>query len=492
MKTFLFDSLNHFSKYSKELDTMAEIRKCLCGKAWLVFNNSGDREVYIFKEDGSLIISINGNITRGSWQYLSENNSIAISASNQEYMVHPAFLDNILFALQVDGTENYAFLIDQQNARNFAPKSLDDLHRYFRLKEQKRIEEENRKREEQRLAEQKRIEEANQIREEQLRAEQKRIEKEKKEREERERREREQREEEQKKREVEKIYKDEIIKSRLLCFLLNSNFFWIFVSYLFALLPACWIFHVVMLDGDLFGALICWFLVLMLCYVLGLYLVIFLFHSPLTLILRCRLKKFIKNNRTYSTDMLYRLVEYHNAPTAAINDYIFKLSNNEFKKLTLDQIPTNEIHYTTKDNRLLSLSLSGVQILSHVYYRDMNLFIVKFDKDVTEIGDRAFSDCSSLTSISIPPSVTEIRNNAFMNCSSLTSITISPSVTRIGWNAFYGCSSLTSITIPNSVTEIRGWAFSGCKSLTEVRIHKGCNVHESAFKDSPNVEIIRY
>lgn len=36
---------------------------------------------------------------------------------------------------------------------------IDDLHQYFRQKEQKRIEEENRKREEQRLAEQKRIEE---------------------------------------------------------------------------------------------------------------------------------------------------------------------------------------------------------------------------------------------------------------------------------------------------------------------------------------------
>ena len=207
----------------------------------------------------------------------------------------------------------------------------------------------------------------------------------------------------------------------------------------------------------------------MLCYALCLYLCSFLVNLPLSLIFRCRLKNFIKNNRTYSTDMLYRLVAYHNAPTTAINGYISKLSYNEFKKLTLDQIPTNEIHYTTNDNRFLSLSLSGVQILLDLCYQDMNLFIVKFDKDVTEIGDRAFYDCSSLTSISIPPSVTEIRNNAFMNCS-----------------------SLTSITIPNSVTEIRGWAFSGCSSLTEVRIPEGCYVDESAFYKSPNVQIIRY
>ena len=436
MKTFLFNSFNRFRKYSKELDTMAEIRKCLCDKAWQVFNNSGDKEVYIFQEDGRLIISINGVITKGSWEYLSVNNSIAISASNQEYMVHPAFLDNILFALQVDGTETYAFLIDQKNAQNFAPKSLDDLHGYFRLKEQKGIEEANRIKEEQRLAEQRRIEEEKKER------------KERKEREERERRQREQWEE------VEKIYKDEIInKSRLLYFLLDS------VAYLFALLLTCWISYLVFLKDGLFGALFWGVVVFMISsatFLMG-------FRDILVLIQHCRLKKFIKNNRTYSTDVLYRLVEYRNSV-----DYN-KLSPNEFKKLIIDQIPTNEIYYTTKDNRFLSLSLNGVQILSHLYYRELNLFIVTFDKEVTEIGEGVFQGCSSLTSISIPESVT-----------------------KIGESAFRYCSSLTSITIPPSVTEIGEYAFYGCKNLTEVRIPKDCHVDEEAFVDCPNVKIERY
>ena len=59
-------------------------------------------------------------------------------------------------------------------------------------------------------------------------------------------------------------------------------------------------------------------------------------------------------------------------------------------------------------------------------------------------------------------------------------------------SAFYGCSSLTSITIPPSVTEIRRRTFRGCTSLTEVRIPNGCNVDEDAFKDCPKVQIIRY
>ena len=56
--------------------------------------------------------------------------------------------------------------------------------------------------------------------------------------------------------------------------------------------------------------------------------------------------------------------------------------------------------------------------------------------------------------ITIPNSVTEIGNYAFSYCSSLTNITIPNSVTEIGECAFSGCSSLKNITIPNNVAKI--------------------------------------
>ena len=65
-------------------------------------------------------------------------------------------------------------------------------------------------------------------------------------------------------------------------------------------------------------------------------------------------------------------------------------------------------------------------------------------------------------------SVTSIGNSAFSECSSLISITIPNSVTSIGDRAFYGCSSLTSVTIPNSVTSIGDRAFQDCFSLRYV------------------------
>ena len=68
---------------------------------------------------------------------------------------------------------------------------------------------------------------------------------------------------------------------------------------------------------------------------------------------------------------------------------------------------------------------------------------------------------SSVEYGSIPYTVTSIGDNAFSDCSSLNSITFPNSVKNIGDFAF-GNTSLTSITIPKSVTSIGNGAFAHC------------------------------
>ncbi|MBR6600227.1 MAG: hypothetical protein IKK87_00015 [Bacteroidaceae bacterium] len=142
MKTYLFDTLNRFRRFSENLD----VKATLCNRPWQVFNDSGEKELYIFQEDGTLLITYSGRVTHSTWQYIAANKSIVISAGEQSYMVHPAFMDNVLFALQVDGTNECAFLIDENNAQSFAPRSYTALMGYFEEKERRALEEERRKR----------------------------------------------------------------------------------------------------------------------------------------------------------------------------------------------------------------------------------------------------------------------------------------------------------------------------------------------------------
>ena len=79
----------------------------------------------------------------------------------------------------------------------------------------------------------------------------------------------------------------------------------------------------------------------------------------------------------------------------------------------------------------------------------------------------AYAEASGAT-YTIPDSVTTIGDYAFCNCYSLTSVTIGDSVTTIGDYAFNGCSILTSVTIPDSVTTIGTEAFRYCYNLTSV------------------------
>ena len=101
---------------------------------------------------------------------------------------------------------------------------------------------------------------------------------------------------------------------------------------------------------------------------------------------------------------------------------------------------------------------------------------VKFGDSVTRIPDYLFYDSDSsyspkILSAIIGKNVASIGDSAFYNCISLTSVTIGESVTSIGKEAFFGCTSLTSVTIPSKVTSIGKEAFYGCTGLVEVNFN---------------------
>ena len=169
---------------------------------------------------------------------------------------------------------------------------------------------------------------------------------------------------------------------------------------------------------------------------------------------------------------------------------------------------------------------------------------------VTKIGEAAFQDNTTITSVTIPGSVTEIGANAFAGCTNLTSVTYGgdwsnltiqsgnpavedaakdaaneqlfdfefilnntavivirykgtaadvtiPSrykgkpVTVIDHTAFYNNSAVTSVTIPDSVTAIPDYAFGFCSQLTNISIPNSVTfIGFSAFNSCTSLKSI--
>ena len=131
MKTYIFDTFNRYKRFSDKLDA----KTILCNRSWWVFNDNGDKEIYIFQKDGTLIISIKGRVSYSTWKYISANQSIIITSGEQSYMVKPAFVDSNILALQVDGTDEYAFLIDEDILKRLVFKTFNDVLYYFEQRE---------------------------------------------------------------------------------------------------------------------------------------------------------------------------------------------------------------------------------------------------------------------------------------------------------------------------------------------------------------------
>jgi len=108
---------------------------------------------------------------------------------------------------------------------------------------------------------------------------------------------------------------------------------------------------------------------------------------------------------------------------------------------------------------------------------------------VTKIGSCAFTGCSSLTRIIVSEGnkTYDSRNNCNAIIETETNRliagcanTIIPdSVTEIGNNAFVNLVSLTSIVIPKSVTKIGRGSFEGCMGLTSIEVSEGNKTYDS-------------
>lgn len=91
-----------------------------------------------------------------------------------------------------------------------------------------------------------------------------------------------------------------------------------------------------------------------------------------------------------------------------------------------------------------------------------------FDSNIKEIGDYAFSSCSSFKTINIPDTVEVVGSFAFQDCSNLKYATVNAK--KLNRLTFFCSSNLESVTIGSNVSSWGDNIFQGCNKLSDLTI----------------------
>ena len=111
------------------------------------------------------------------------------------------------------------------------------------------------------------------------------------------------------------------------------------------------------------------------------------------------------------------------------------------------------------------------------------------------IDEKAFYDCSSLTTIEFPDANTAIGAEAFENCIKLQQVVVSDQLTNVGDYAFKNCQLLTlyprsdssktknKVVLPSTWDEINKGTFRDCIGITQADISPATFIGEEAFEN---------
>lgn len=104
--------------------------------------------------------------------------------------------------------------------------------------------------------------------------------------------------------------------------------------------------------------------------------------------------------------------------------------------------------------------------------------VTSITSQAASVRDRAFSNCTSVVSISLPAAKT-VGNWAFMQCSKLATVSL-PEATTLGSAAFSTCAALTSVTIPKA-TSLPSQCLYNCTSLQKIDLPAVTSISDSVF-----------
>ena len=167
------------------------------------------------------------------------------------------------------------------------------------------------------------------------------------------------------------------------------------------------------------------------------------------------------------------------APSVKILDDNAFFSCKKLKKINLNNVESigeNCFKFTALERVELKRTRT---IKDFAFSNCPKLIDVEFADCLESIGEFGFSGDTAIVACHVPSGV--IGASAFMGCSSLKQISFGK-VSSIGNAAFLDCISLTSVVIPSTMKEIGSEAFIGCVNLKEVIVNSpNTKIAEDAF-----------
>ncbi len=193
------------------------------------------------------------------------------------------------------------------------------------------------------------------------------------------------------------------------------------------------------------------------------------------------------NNDTYTQAILYLPKDGYNAYSkhAEWGQFINKQIKGIFEKdgITYRIVNTDTV---TVERGLYAGKITIPSTVTHeektykitsldekAFYQCSELTSVHLLEGITAIGDSAFYQCGALISVDLPISLKTIGKSVFSYCYKLKSIDLPTDLISIGSYTFNCCIALTSATIPEGVTQLEEATFGGCEGLISVTLPKG-------------------
>ena len=111
MRVFLKNISKQLKQFSKSLDK----KSILIDQPWALIDEDFEMQKLIFKKDGELIMSKNGQVTTGNWEYLPTANSLLLDRGEDKILCQEEFIDEGVLILRLDGTDNKFFALANEN-----------------------------------------------------------------------------------------------------------------------------------------------------------------------------------------------------------------------------------------------------------------------------------------------------------------------------------------------------------------------------------------